>query len=321
MKTLLHLLLLLPALLYSDVIIGGIGGGTNATTTKWYVDQADSNLSAQITALTPTGVVTKVTLNGTQYIPTAGNITVTQNLASVTGNNVTNFNAQSLTISNSTTITWNSDDSIQSLEYTHPDGGTITINGETYNMFKNVGSVPITNGQPVCIFGGQGRVASVKLADADDSTCNGVIGVYTASSNLLPNAIGRVTIHGDVKNFDLDHMIADGLVAEGNKLWLSTTAGQYQTNAPAYPAESILVGTCTYAGSHNYDIRVSVDNAKPWPTLDTQYAVITNTNIVASASNAGRTRYYTTATNSYIDVCMKTNATNYGWINVQSFGW
>ena len=49
--------------------------------------------------------------------------------------------------------------------------------------------------------------------------------------------------------------------------------------------------------------------------------VIADTNVAASANYVGKTRYYTTASNSYVDVCMQTGTNSYTWVNIQSYGW
>jgi len=42
---------------------------------------------------------------------------------------------------------------------------------------------------------------------------------------------------------------------------------------------------------------------------------------IASSTTEGCMRYRTDANNSYIDVCMKTSATTYEWINIQTYNW
>lgn len=173
----------------------------------------------------------------------------------------------------SSTLAWNGDEDIQAFEYTHPDGGTVTINGEIYRMWKNKGASTITNGQPVVITGGAGRVASVMLADADDDERNTVIGVYTGEDPLAPDEIGRITKFGDVKGFDLAALTIEGAVSEGADIYLSTTRGMYSTSAPAAPAETVWIGQCTYAHapSDTYDMAVSPARIKTWAQLDARF--------------------------------------------------
>jgi len=174
------------------------------------------------------------------------------------------------------TVTFNDDEATQSLEFTHPDGGTVTINGETFRMWKNSDSVAITNGQPVCLYAGAGGVGRVVLADADDPTRNCVIGVFTGESPLEPDSIGRVTRFGAVKSFDLDAICPAGF-AEGSMLYLSTVKGQYVTNKLAAPVDAVLVGVVSYKSpAANDTIEVSISASKNWSELDTRYYAITN---------------------------------------------
>jgi hypothetical protein len=223
-----------------------------------------------------------------------------------------------------TTLSWNPDSAIQSFEYPHPDGGTITVNQESYRMWKNVDNVAISNGQPVCIYGGSGRIASIRLADADDLELNCVIGVYTAEDPLPVGEIGRITVGvGAIHDAPLARFVIGGVLSENDKMYLSDTKGFYEITPQTYPVENILVGVCKYARipSNKYDMELAIHHMKTWDMLDEQYRFIATTNTVAGSNIVGRLRYYSTASNSYVDVCMKTGTNSYSWVNIQQYSW
>jgi hypothetical protein len=49
--------------------------------------------------------------------------------------------------------------------------------------------------------------------------------------------------------------------------------------------------------------------------------LIPNDATVASASNVGKFRYYTSGNNSYVDMCMQTGASTYAWTNITQNNW
>jgi hypothetical protein len=153
-------------------------------------------------------------------------------------------------------------------------------------MWKNVDSVTIYDGQPVCLFAGAGRVGSIKLADADDPTRSGMIGFYTGNTPLTVGSIGRVVTFGVIRDAPMNSYI-DGTASEGAQLYLSATAGHVTTNVPVAPAETIKVGFLNYAHvpSNKYDIQVAIENAKPWSVLDGRYVQTTDSRVVNAITN------------------------------------
>jgi hypothetical protein len=102
----------------------------------------------------------------------------------------------------------------------------------------------------------------------------------------------------------------------------ASTNGAAITNRPAYPTDAFQVGRVAKSHATEGVILAQTPTcAKTWTELDQQYKTISDTNTAASASNVGRIRYYTTASNSYVDVSMQTGTNTFSWINVQSFGW
>jgi hypothetical protein len=227
-----------------------------------------------------TAVDTNTLVAGAAQIASANAFTATNSFPAITIGTGTN----------TSTLTWNPDEDTQAYEYTHPDGGTVTINGETYRMWKNADTVAITNGQPVCLFSGAGRIGRIKLADADDPERNCVVGVYTGEADLPVDGIGRITRFGAVKATALDNLV-DGTWEEGSILNLSTNAGRYTTNSLAAPIDQIQIAVVTYdspSGTED-DIEVAVEHIRPWSVLDARYVEETDdtyTNTVALAGSA-----------------------------------
>ena len=198
------------------------------------------------------------------------------NLQQVTDNGATTTNSitvPSVNFGSGVVLSYDSEERAQSLSFAHPDGGAVTINGELYRMWKNIDTVAITNGQPVCLFAGSGRVGTIKLADADDTTRNKLVGVYTGSTPLAVDAIGRITTRGAVESFNIRALMGEGTVTEGSRIYLHTTAGTYTTNAPSAPVDAIQVGVVTYLSPSpgNSDLEVAILGCKEWSELDARY--------------------------------------------------
>ena len=228
--------------------------------------------SANIAVL-QTGKVDVVTFAGhTNNLTNPHQVTLQQ----VTDNGATTTNSitvPSVNFGSGVVLSYDSEERTQSLSFAHPDGGTVTINGELYRMWKNIDTVAITNGQPVCLFAGSGRVGTIKLADADDTTRNKLVGVYTGGTPLAVGAIGRITTRGAVESFNIRALMGEGTVTEGSRIYLHTTAGTYTTNAPSAPVDGIQVGVVTYLSPSpgNSDLEVAILGCKEWSELDARY--------------------------------------------------
>jgi len=233
--------------------------------------------SANIAVL-QTGKVDVVTFAGhTNNLTNPHQVTLQQ----VTDNGATTTNSitvPSVNFGSGVVLSYDSEERTQSLSFAHPDGGTVTINGELYRMWKNIDTVAITNGQPVCLFAGSGRVGTIKLADADDTTRNKLVGVYTGGTPLAVGAIGRITTRGAVESFNIRALMGEGTVTEGSRIYLHTTAGTYTTNAPSAPVDGIQVGVVTYLSPSpgNSDLEVAILGCKEWSELDARYASSTD---------------------------------------------
>jgi hypothetical protein len=67
---------------------------------------------------------------------------------------------------------------------------------------------------------------------------------------------------------------------------------------------------------------VGIGNTTPSSKLQVDGGVqMANDADVASASKVGTQRYRSDANNSYVDMCMQTGATTYGWINIVQNNW
>ena len=206
-------------------------------------------------------------------------------------------------------LQWDAGDG--TLEYGLPGGDvTLQVGFEMLMRVTNKSGADIGNGVPVYVSGAQGSRPTIALADADDAAKHHVIGVTT--EDIANNATGYVTAFGYVRDMDTSAWTA------GDELYLSTTAGELTTSIPPYPAEVAHVGTVLFSNPASGIIAVN-------PHMETSYAntafTLSGTNITADATNVGRMRYYTTASNSFVDVSMQTGTNSYSWINIQSYGW
>lgn len=190
-------------------------------------------------------------------------------------------------------------------------GGTVTlqVGQESLIWTRNQTGSAITNGWVIYQTGFSGNKPLIDISNGGHPP----LGI--ATENIGNNSNGYVALRGLVRDVDTSLYLLNA------ELYASTN-GVAITNRPAYPNEAYQVGRV--AKVHQEDGVILAESptcTKTWTELDEQYKPITNTNTVASASNVGRIRYYTTATNSYVDISMQTDTDSYSWVNIQSFGW
>lgn len=194
---------------------------------------------------------------------------------------------------------------------------------ETLERVKNVSGATILNGRAVAAFGQTGTARpNVVLADGT-STNEKLRCVYgVATEDIAKNQTGYVCKNGLVNGAKVEgDPILDTTGYQLNMpLFLSTNGLLSNTELP-YPYDNILVGEATIIHATLGVIDVNIKPYKRWTNLDQQYKSIIDTNTIASASNVGRIRYYSIASNSYVDVCMQVSTNGYSWVNIQSFGW
>lgn len=155
---------------------------------------------------------------------------------------------------------WNDTDKTLDLQL---EGGSILQIGEEtlLRAVNNTGST-IPNGSVVYVSGASGNRPQISLADAD--TVNTAQAIGLATQDILNNQTGYITLIGLVRDVDTDGMV------EGSPLFVSQTAGEFTTTAPAYPAQVIPIGYVIRAHAVNGMVLVYVK------TLGDTYKVVTD---------------------------------------------
>lgn len=114
----------------------------------------------------------------------------------------------------------------------------------------------MTKGTVVYIGGAQGNRPYVLKADADmESTSSKTFGIL--AEDIGPNSDGLCAVEGVLRGLDL--RTSNGW-ADGDQLWLSTTAGQFTKTVPAEPAHAVFIGTISYAHPELGTIVVQIQN-------------------------------------------------------------
>lgn len=121
--------------------------------------------------------------------------------------------------------------------------------------FINKTGAPLLEGTIVYLksTSSSGTHPEVELADAStELTSSKTIGaIYETTAN---DAIGLIVTSGEVDNLDTS------IYSIGDKLWLSTTAGQVTTIEPLAPDQSVFIGIVTRSQSVNGRILYSIQN-------------------------------------------------------------
>ena len=144
-------------------------------------------------------------------------------------------------------------DMLQSVYDTDADGVVDSSEKEVVVVRNATGST-IPKGSVVYINGATGQVPTIALADADsEATSSKTIGLtLTAITN---NTNGYIITSG------LFHSLDTSAYADGDSLWLSSTAGGMVANTPpSEPAHSVYIGRVAYAHNTNGKIIVAIQN-------------------------------------------------------------
>lgn len=160
---------------------------------------------------------------------------------------------------NSTTSKWENvtptvlgGDMLKSVYDTDNDGIVDSAEKEVLLVRNNTGST-IAKGKIVYINGALGQRPTITLADADtEVTSSKTIGITLAAIN--DNADGYIATSGMLHGFNT------GSFTDGDALWLSSTAGDFQNTVPAEPAHSVFIGYVAYAHSVNGKIVLAIQN-------------------------------------------------------------
>jgi hypothetical protein len=184
---------------------------------------------------------------GSSYItPSLDNLTDVT-IAGATTNQVLTYNGS--TWVNSAT----QGDMLKSVYDTDNDGVVDSSEKEVLDVRNSTGST-IPKGSVVYISGATGQMPNITLADADtEATSSKTIGL---TLDAIPN-----NTNGTIITSGTFHNVDTSAFADGNTLWLSSTAGQMvATTPPAKPANSVFIGYVAYAHPSNGKIVVAIQN-------------------------------------------------------------
>jgi len=138
--------------------------------------------------------------------------------------------------------------------YDADNDGVVDSSEKEVLLVRNSTGSTIPKGSVVYINGATGQVPTIALADADtELRSSKTIGLtLTALSN---NTNGNIITSG------LFHTLNTSAYADGDSLWLSSTAGQMVANTPpAEPAHSVYIGRVAYSHGVNGKIVVAIQN-------------------------------------------------------------
>jgi hypothetical protein len=144
---------------------------------------------------------------------------------------------------------WNSDDG--TLQLGMPGGNvTLQLGQEVLVRARNETGVTITNGSVVYVSGAQGSRPTIELATASThSIAESVIGFTT--EEITNNNNGYVTTFGIVRDLDTSAYTA------GDKIYLSTTAGEFTGTIPTKPNTRVDLGVVLFSNVSSGSILVS----------------------------------------------------------------
>jgi len=184
---------------------------------------------------------------GSSYItPSLDNLTDVT-IAGATTNQVLTYNGSAWV--NSAT----QGDMLKSVYDTDNDGVVDSAEKEVLDVRNTTGST-IPKASVVYIGGATGQMPTILLADADtEATSSKTIGLTLDA--IANNSNGTIITSGIFHNVDTSAF------ADGNTLWLSSTAGgMVATTPPAKPANSVFIGYVAYAHPTNGKIVVAIQN-------------------------------------------------------------
>lgn len=184
---------------------------------------------------------------GSSYItPSLDNLTDVT-IAGATTNQVLTYNGSAWV--NSAT----QGDMLKSVYDTDNDGVVDSSEKEVLDVRNTTGST-IPKASVVYIGGATGQMPTILLADADtEATSSKTIGLTLDA--IANNSNGTIITSGVFHNVDTSAF------ADGNTLWLSSTAGgMVATTPPAKPANSVFIGYVAYAHPTNGKIVVAIQN-------------------------------------------------------------
>lgn len=147
---------------------------------------------------------------------------------------------------------WDNDNS--TLSYQIPDGGTIQVNQEPFDLYHNLEGGTIINGDIVSTCGASGNRTAVCLTDATNDTKSlAAFGMVTVPS-ILNNNVGRITKSGG-KVRQLNTIA----YAEGTVLYVDPlNKGKWTATMPAAPNRAIKIGTVAVSHAVNGVVELDI---------------------------------------------------------------
>ena len=144
-------------------------------------------------------------------------------------------------------------DMLKSVYDADNDGIVDSAAKEVLHVRNSTGST-IPKRSVVYINGATGQLPTITLADADtEATSSKTIGLTLEA--IANNSNGDIIVSGLFQDVDTSAF------ADGNTLWLSSTAGgMVATTPPAKPANSVFIGYVAYAHPSNGKIVVAIQN-------------------------------------------------------------
>ena len=138
--------------------------------------------------------------------------------------------------------------------YDADDDGVVDSAEKEVLQVRNSSGSTIAKASVVYISGATGQLPTIALADADtELTSSKTIGLTLAS--ISNNTNGTIITSG------LFHDVDTSAYADGDSLWLSSTAGgMIATAPPSKPAHSVYIGRVAYAHPTNGKIVVAIQN-------------------------------------------------------------
>lgn len=131
------------------------------------------------------------------------------------------------------------DDAANALSYYNDDSDvTVNLGQENLIRARNVTGADIEDGTPVFVSGSTGQTPNASLADSSFIETSITLGLWT-SGTTGNNQFGYVTTFGTVSRLDTSSY------AEGDVLYLDTTAGQLVNSPPRPPARLNVLGIVT----------------------------------------------------------------------------
>ena len=133
---------------------------------------------------------------------------------------------------------------------------SMQIGQELYVRVRNNKTYNIPNGSVVRLDGAHGNAApTIALASADSEIDSQVVGL--ATHDIGPNSFGYVTTYGLVRGLD-----TDGVINDGDELFLAVESGQYTHIPPELPYYKISIGRVIVSNENNGSVFVNTGKRK-----------------------------------------------------------